>query len=126
MAKKIKVTSLQTDDREVKVFVDDQFLLVGKKVEPEGRMLADSDLLSFLYILNVEEEFIYVEFPENAWVDLNNALQKKLTIYLQINIDTRIPLVLFHEELEYFIANIQENSNYGEKMIQAVSQCFII
>lgn len=126
MAKKIKVTHLQTDVREVKVFVENQFFLVNKKVEPEGRMLADSDLLSFLYILNVEEEFIYVEFPEDVWVDLNNALQKNLPIYLQIDIDIQIPLVQFHEELEYFIANIRENSNYGDKMVQAVSQCFII
>lgn len=126
MAKKINVTNLQTDGREVKVFVDDQFLLVDKKVEPEGRMLADSDHLSFLYILDVEEDFIYVNFPENVWGDLNNVLQNKLPIYLQIGTDTRILLIRLHEELEYFIGNIRENSNYGEKMVQAVSQCFII
>lgn len=126
MTKKINVTKLQTDDREIIVFVDDQLLLVDKKVEPEGRMLADSDHLSFLYILNVEEDFIYVNFQKNVWGDLNIALQNKLPIYLQIDIDTRIPLILFHEELEYFIGNIRENSNYGERMVQAVSQCFII
>ncbi|WNF35730.1 hypothetical protein RJD24_14890 [Bacillaceae bacterium IKA-2] len=126
MAKKINVRKIQTDDREVIVFVDDQLLLVNKKVEPEGRMLADSDHLSFLYILNVEEDFIYVNFPKNVWADLNIALQNKLPIFLQIDIDTRVPLILFHEELEYFIGNIRENSNYGESMVQAVSQCFII
>lgn len=126
MAKKIEVINLQIDDREVKVFVGDQLLLVNKKIIPEGRMLADSDHLSFIYILDVEEDFIYLSFPENVWSDLNHTLQESLPVYLQINQDNRILLVQFQEELKYFIANIRENSNYGEKMVQAVSQCFSI
>lgn len=126
MAQKINVTTLQMDDQEVKVYVEKQLLLSEKKIEPEGRMLADSDHLSFIYILDAEEDFIYVNFPENVWGDLNNALKKNVPIFLQIDNDNRIPLLLFHEELEYLIANIRGNSNYGEKMVQAVSQCFII
>ncbi len=124
MAQKIKVTKLTVDDREVKVFVDEQQLLTNKQIQPEGRMLADSDHLSFIYILDVEEDYIYVSFPDELWSDLNIALQKNLPFFLQIDEDTRIPLVQFQEELQYFISNINENSNYGEKMVEVVSKFF--
>ncbi|OIJ10119.1 hypothetical protein BKP35_13465 [Anaerobacillus arseniciselenatis] len=124
MAKKIQVTKLAVDEREVKVFVSEQQFFTNKNIQAEGRMLADSDQLSFIYILDVEDDYIYVSFPKETWNDLNIALQKSLPLFLQVDEENRVPLIQFHEELQYFISNINENSNYGEKMVEVVSQFF--
>lgn len=126
MAKKIEVTKLMITERDVSVFVDDNSALKDKHIQPEGRMLADSDHLAFIYILDVEEDFIYVSFPETVWSHLNIALNKNLPLFLYTDDDIRIPLLQFQEELLYFISNIAENSNYGKKMVDAVSHVFSI
>lgn len=89
-------------------------------------MLADSDHLAFIYILDVEDDFIYVSFPETVWSHLNIALNRNLPLFLYTGDDSRISLLQFHEELLYFISNIEENSNYGKKMVDAVSHVFTI
>ncbi|OIJ18506.1 hypothetical protein BKP45_13140 [Anaerobacillus alkalidiazotrophicus] len=124
MAKKIEVTKIQLDDREGKVYVDQSDFLVDKKIQPEGRMLTDSEHLSFIYILDVEDDFIYVSFAEKFWNELNTATKKELPLFLQINETNRIPFIQFQEEFTYLLSNIQENSNYGERMVQAVNQTF--
>lgn len=124
MATRIEVTRVQVEESEVKVFVNNKELEDIKGIKPEGRMLADSDNTAFIYILDVNDDFIYVSFQETVWSDLNKTLSNHLPLFLQIDDDTRIPLIQFEEELQYFISNIKENSNYGEKMVQAVSKAF--
>ncbi|QOY34185.1 hypothetical protein AWH56_015770 [Anaerobacillus isosaccharinicus] len=124
MAHKIEVTKLAVDEREVNVFVDHTELLLHKQIQPEGRMLADSDHIAFVYILDVDDDFIYVSFPEAVWKNLNKVLSDSLPIFLNVNEEIRVPLIQFQEELQYFISNIEENSNYGESMVQAVSKAF--
>lgn len=124
MAHKIEVTKLAVGESEVNVFVDHTELLLHKQIQPEGRMLADSDHIAFVYILDVDDDFIYVSFPEAVWKNLNKVLSDSLPIFLNVNEEIRVPLIQFQEELQYFISNIEENSNYGESMVQAVSKAF--
>lgn len=126
MAHKIEVTKLAVGEREVNAFVDHTELLLHKQIQPEGRMLADSDHIAFVYILDVNDDFIYVSFPEVVWKNLNKVLSDSLPIFLNVNEEIRVPLIQFQEELQYFISNIEENSNYGESMVQAVSNAFTI
>lgn len=125
MANKIEVSNIVVDEKEIKVFVNEKQLLVNKQVQPEGRMLVDSDQLSFIYILDVEDDFIYIQFPEQYWCDLENVLQKNLPVVLQVSDNERVTLIQFEEELQYYLSNIKENSNYGEKMVQAVNKWFL-
>lgn len=124
MAHKIEVTKLAVGESEVNAFVDHTELLLHKQIQPEGRMLADSDHIAFVYILDVDDDFIYVSFPEAVWKNLNKVLSDSLPIFLNVNEEIRVPLIQFQEELQYFISNIEENSNYGESMVQAVSKAF--
>jgi hypothetical protein len=125
MANKIEVEKLIVNERDVNVYVENPELLINKQIQPEGRLLADSERLSFIYILDVENDFIYISFPDTVWEELNTAFNKCLPLYLNINKDERVQLIQFQEELEYLLSNIQENSNYGQKMVQAVSNAFL-
>lgn len=125
MAQKIEVVKLMINEETVEVVINNTDFLTNKKIIPEGRMLADSDSLAFVYLLNVDDEFVYLSFPETVWKELHTAYQKKLPIVLQMNENDCITLTDFHEELSYFICNIEENSNYGVKMVSAVTAIFL-
>lgn len=126
MAKKIIVSKLKVGELDVNVFVENNEQLINKEIQPEGRMLADSEHLAFIYILDVEDDFIYLSFPEAVWSDLNIVINQSLPLFLHVNDAIRIPLIQFQEELQYLITNIEENSNYGNTMVKAVSQAFAI
>lgn len=126
MANKMEVTKLVIDDREVNIYVENPQFLWKKQVHPQGRMLVDSEHLSFIYILDVDGDFLYISFSKENWSDLNQCLIKDLPVFLQIDEETRLSLLQFHEELLYFISNIKENNNYGAKMVQAVSDIFTV
>lgn len=88
-----------------------------------GRMLVDSDGLSFVYLLETEEAYTYIIIPHHYWKDLKTALTKQLPVFLTNNHD-RILLTGFQEELAYLIENIKGNSNYGDKMVTEVEVVF--
>ncbi|MCT8140384.1 hypothetical protein H1D32_23410 [Anaerobacillus sp. CMMVII] len=126
MAKKLEVSKLSIGERDVNVLVDNMEFLQNKLIQPEGRMLADSDHLAFVYILDVEDDFVYVSFPERIWDELNRVLKQHLPLFLSLSEDKRVPLTQFEEELQYLISNIEENSNYGKGMVHAVSKAFVV
>ncbi len=124
MAQKLEVTNIQLNQTAANVSVADIEGFIHKKIMPEGRMLVDSENLAFIYILDVEEEFIYISFPVVVWEDIKNVLDEQLPLFIFVSEEVKIPLTMFHEELEFLISNIEENSNYGDSMVQAVSNIF--
>ena len=86
-------------------------------------MLVDSDGLSFVYLLEKEEDYTYIVIPNTVWKELKTALTEQLPVYLS-NQSERLLLNQFHEELSYLIENIKGNSNYGEKMVNEVEAIF--
>ena len=88
-----------------------------------GQMLVDSDGLSFVYLLEKEEDYTYIVIPNTVWKELKIALTEQLPVYLS-NQSERLLLNQFHEELSYLIENIKGNSNYGEKMVNEVEAIF--
>lgn len=88
-----------------------------------GRMLVDSDQLSFIYIMETENELIYIGIPKEYWSDLKSALQKGNSVILRTG-ESELELSAIHEELAYLIENIKGNANYGKEMVEAVEEVF--
>lgn len=122
MSQKIKVTNITLEDKKLVVFLEGN--LIDRNVLPEGRMLVDSDHLSFIYILDSKDGFIYISFPQEVWQMLKYVQEVSYPVILKINPEKEIELTQFAEELHYLISNIDDNSNYGDEMVSAVNKVF--
>ena len=94
------------------------------KLQASGRMLVDSDQLAFIYIVDSDDGYIYLQFKTELWPKLKAALVQGCPAFLVM--DDRKPLELsnFHKEINYLIENISENPNYGEQTVAEVGRYF--
>lgn len=88
-----------------------------------GQVLADSDQLSFIYILDYQEEFIYANLPSKVWPELKETLDSSIPAYLTVN-GLTIELKDLHDELSALLENIKGNANYGEEMERKAVETF--
>lgn len=95
-----------------------------EKTIASGQMLVDSDALAFIYLLEKQDEYIYLEIPEIVWKDCKVALEANHTFYIKGD-QEEVELENFKEELGYLIENIRGNGNYGEEMEKTVSSVFL-
>lgn len=121
MNEKVHITSAKIENNIL-------FLNVDKNIEfsnivAKEQMLVDSDHFSFVYIIEVNEEFTYIVLSEEIWPTLKVGLENSVSPVL-FNQKETLPLPLFNEELEYLIENIRGNSNYGEAMVEKVESIF--
>ncbi len=95
-----------------------------ENTKANGQILVDSDSLAFIYLLEKQNEYVYLEIPERVWKDCKAALESKAAFLIK---DATGELLLenFTDELEYLIDNIRGNGNYGEEMEKAVSTVFL-
>ncbi|WP_209125547.1 hypothetical protein [Alkalihalobacillus sp. BA299] len=91
-------------------------------LQAAGRMLADSDQLAFIYLLEDEEKYRHVSIPEQLWSELRTHLNEVDRVYIELNHELEIECTYFKDEFNYLLDNIQDNSNYGEKMVEAVGR----
>lgn len=103
------------------------FTVVGtsKTVDltPAGKMITDSKEMTFVYLLDEEEEYGYIHFPQSVW-PLMVAVLKGNKDPVIIHNDVRITLIGFVDELTMLIFNIEGNDNYGEEFTTVVEQAF--
>ncbi|MCG7344636.1 hypothetical protein MHZ92_10845 [Sporosarcina sp. ACRSL] len=103
------------------------FILGAEDARPNGtpakKMITDSDELSFVYLMDIEEGYAYIHFPKVIWPYMQKALQTGNDPSLLWN-DETIPLPGFVEELTMLVYNIEGNDNYGEAFTTAVEQEF--
>ncbi|WP_100399637.1 hypothetical protein [Bacillus sp. FJAT-44742] len=92
------------------------------KLKDGERMLADSDALALVYILELDGQFVQLRFPKHTWPQLHEGYQKGLPAVLEG--PENITLEKFKEELEYLLDNIEGNGNYGEDMVAAFENAF--
>jgi predicted nuclease of restriction endonuclease-like (RecB) superfamily len=90
---------------------------------PRGQMLVDSDNLSFIYLMEKDEEYTYISLPEQLWGELKQGFGQQHKVYLQFE-GSRVELENFYSELEYLIENIKGNGNYGDEMVSRVESIF--
>jgi hypothetical protein len=93
-------------------------------LKANGQMLVDSDQLSFIYILESADEFVYAGLPHTIWTKLKEAKDKDLPVILQIN-ENEIELTDIFPELNYLLENIKGNANYGDEMENKVVEVFL-
>jgi hypothetical protein len=121
--RKITIEKTEKNDQQLWLISDEpSFSLEGAK--PKHYMLADSDHVAFVYILEVDDEFAYVVIPQSLWGELKAVLNHQLRVFLQSG-TVRLELTGFKEELTYLIENIEGNANYGEEMEKAVKDIFL-
>ncbi|WP_158736133.1 hypothetical protein [Alteribacillus sp. YIM 98480] len=86
------------------------------------RMLADSDALTFVYVLDSEEAFVQLRLPKQIWPELKKAYENGWDV--SAGGPSLIKLEQFHSEMEYLLDNIPGNGNYGSDMVEAVEEAF--
>lgn len=122
MSEKLVIHRVSVNNqKEIQMEVDQGVSL--NQYRASGQMLVDSDGLSFVYLLEKEEDYTYIVIPNTVWKEVKIALTEQLPVYLS-NQSERLLLNQFHEELSYLIENIKGNSNYGEKMVNEVEAIF--
>lgn len=93
------------------------------QIQPGGQVLADSDQLAFIYVVEEGEGYSYLSFPKQVWNVLVDIVKSKEDPYLQLGSQT-IKLNNFSSELEMLVFNIEGNGNYGNEFVQAVEEQF--
>ncbi|MBO0585996.1 hypothetical protein [Sporosarcina sp. E16_8] len=108
---------------------DEQILfIVAEQVEkphgiPSGKMITDSDNLSFVYLLEAEEGYEHLHFTQAVWPLMVDVLTTNLNPMISWK-DELISLPGFKDELTMLIYNIEGNDNYGEAFSSAVEKAF--
>lgn len=123
MRKKLMVEKIEKRNERLWLISDHPSFLL-EHAKPKNHMLVDSDNIAFIYILETEEDFIYVAIPYELWPDMKRVLTEDIPVFLQSGA-VELELTNFKEELAYLIENIEGNANYGEQMEQAVKEIFL-
>ncbi|MCF6136864.1 hypothetical protein [Pseudalkalibacillus berkeleyi] len=124
MTTRLEITSCEVKEDTVQFSINSESLAKDLALEPSGQVLVDSDSLSFIYILETEDSFIYVSIPKDYWSDMKTVLTDGKDAVLQLSHHGSIPMVGLKDELEYLIQNISGNANYGSEMMNSVEEIF--
>ncbi|SFE73828.1 UPF0738 family protein [Alteribacillus iranensis] len=92
------------------------------KLSDGMRMLADSDALTFVYVLDLDGEFVQLRLPKQTWPSLKTAYEQGWEVLVQG--PPLVKLGQFHQEMEYLLSNIPGNGNYGSDMVETVEKVF--
>jgi len=90
---------------------------------PTGQVIADSDALAFIYIVEEDEQYSYLTFGQELWIDLLVHIQKGQNPVIEVG-DKSIVLDGMIDELTSLLFNIEGNCNYGESFVEAVEKIF--
>ena len=90
---------------------------------PSGKMITDSENLSFVYLLEIEEGYRQLHFTQAVWPLMLEVLKLDVDPVLAWQ-DKIVSLKGFKDELKMLIYNIEGNDNYGEAFSLAVEQAF--
>ncbi|SDN20331.1 hypothetical protein [Alkalicoccus daliensis] len=118
----ITITSIEAEDKKLLAKADVSLPFHG--LEPEGRMLVDSDGSAFVYLLAHGEDYVQLRFEEKTWNILNTYHEAEWPIYIKTGIKP-VELVDFWTEFEFLLDNIEGNHNYGKEFVEKVEQVFL-
>ncbi len=124
MTARLEVTSTEVKDNTIQFNCKSESLEKDLNLEPSGQVLVDSDSLSFIYILETDDSFIYVSIPKDHWSELKSVLTEEKEGVLSLSHHGSFPMDGLREELEYLIQNISGNANYGSEMMSSVEEIF--
>jgi hypothetical protein len=117
----ITVTSIET--KESKLLAKADVSLPFQGLEPEGRMLVDSDGAAFVYLLGHKDEFIHLRFEESTWETIHTYRDTEKPVYVHTGLQ---PVLLedFWTEIDFLLDNIEGNHNYGKEFVEKVERIF--
>jgi hypothetical protein len=87
------------------------------------QILVDSKQFSFVYLMENQEGYTYIDIPEPIWPLLKETVTKQIPVWIHFD-EEEVELTSFNEELVEVINNIRGNSNYGEEMVTKVEETF--
>jgi hypothetical protein len=87
------------------------------------QILVDSKQFSFVYLMENQEGYTYIDIPEPIWPLLKETLTNQIPVWIHFD-EEELELTNFNEELVEVINNIRGNSNYGEEMVTKVEGIF--
>ncbi|WP_246938587.1 hypothetical protein [Bacillus pinisoli] len=122
MQKRISIERAEWNDGQLKLIAHPTNFEKGTLSAAE-RVLVDSDQLAFIYILENNEEYVYLALSSPFWPELKKALADDASVQLVMN-ELELELIGLKDELEYLIQNIQGNANYGSDMEKEVEKVF--
>jgi hypothetical protein len=104
------------------------FILNEKKqliqIQSTGQVvIVDSDNEAFLYIIEENNAYSYLQFSKAIWPQLVHMVLEHQIPFLRVE-DGRIELNNFVEELIALLFNIEGNGNYGESFVTSVEHVF--
>lgn len=106
------------------LFLLDEKMNAPKGV-PSGKMITDSDEMSFVYLFESQDDYEPIHFTQAVWPLMVKTLQGKAEPVLAWK-DGTVPLEGFLDELQMLIYNIEGNGNYGEEFSSAVEEAFSV
>jgi hypothetical protein len=122
MRKIIEVKELIINDRGLNINIENQVNI--KECSEVGTMIADSDQNSLLYIIEENEEFVYISIPSRYWNVLKQALDEENPVFLQ-NEENSIQLNQWNDELSFIVQNVEGNLNYGAEFVEQIQNVFL-
>ena len=97
--------------------------LTTQTLIPSGKMITDSEKLTFVYLIDEEDEYGQLHFEQAVWPLLVDSIKLNTDPIVTYNENT-VSLDGFIEELTMLIFNIEGNNNYGETFSSAVELAF--
>ncbi|MCM3761896.1 hypothetical protein M3212_14060 [Alkalihalobacillus oceani] len=123
--KKLVVTNIDKQQQEYVASIAEHIEKERAQALKAGeRMLVDSDQLAFIYILEDEEQFYYLSFPQPTWSNLHEIYTQGAGLSVNLENGVTVKLSGLAEELAFLTENIKGNSNYGEELENAVEEVF--
>jgi hypothetical protein len=119
MNKQIKINQASIESNRVNLLTNES--IAG--FIPKGHILVDSDHFSFIYLMEENDQYVYVGLDEAIWPVLKEAIDQKLPAYL-VSDKEEVEFISFQDEMDYIINNIKGNGNYGEEMVDKVEKTF--
>ena len=90
---------------------------------PSGKMITDSEKMTFVYLIDEDDEYGQLHFEQSVWSLLVDSIKLNTDPVVTYN-ENIVPLDGFIEELTMLIFNIEGNNNYGEAFSSAVELAF--
>lgn len=121
MSMQIEVLKGVQKEKEIEFSLSEASL--GKPFVPAGKMITDSEKMTFVYLIDDGDVYGHVHFKQEFWPLMKKAIQMDKDPIVIVNKE-EIRLPQFIEELTMLIFNIEGNNNYGEAFSCAVEEAF--
>jgi Family of unknown function (UPF0738) len=119
MNKRILITKADITNNTVRLQANEP--ITG--LTPAEQILVDSKQFSFVYLMENQEGYTYIDISEPIWPLLKETLTKHIPVWIHFE-EEELELTNFNEEFIELINNIRGNSNYGEEMVTKVEGIF--